>query len=224
MKKLILFLFYILCMSASTYAQTITISNGPGEEKKPCTSTVKNIVDTCKLQIQYQMTSIKDVKNPEKKTNNFMLLQIGNHLSKFSDYFKLKFDSLETVYAQQKMDEVEAMNKLMPIMRGTVSLNVMKDYPAGKISTYDRIPTSGSFYYEEDKISQQWNLVEQKDTIICGYPCKYATTTFRGRNYTAWYAPEISISDGPWKFWGLPGLILKISDNNQITPLQPHRA
>ena len=50
---------------------------------------------------------------------------------------------------------------------------------------------------------------------LLGYTCQKATTTFRGRNYTAWFAPEIPSNNGPWKFGGLPGLILKISDDKR---------
>ncbi|WP_297063293.1 GLPGLI family protein, partial [uncultured Duncaniella sp.] len=37
----------------------------------------------------------------------------------------------------------------------------------------------------------------------------------RGRNWTAWYTEEIPITDGPWKFGGLPGLILKVEDDKK---------
>ena len=51
------------------------------------------------------------------------------------------------------------------------------------------------------------------DTLtVLGYLCKKATCSFRGRDYTAWYAPDIPLSNGPWKFNGLPGLILKVED------------
>ncbi len=42
-----------------------------------------------------------------------------------------------------------------------------------------------------------------------------AKTKFRGRNYIAWYTAEIPISDGPYKFRGLPGLIVKLYDSKR---------
>jgi GLPGLI family protein len=46
--------------------------------------------------------------------------------------------------------------------------------------------------------------------------CKKAQTTFRGRTYIAWYTLEIPVSIGPWKFSGLPGLILSIEDSEKV--------
>ncbi len=33
---------------------------------------------------------------------------------------------------------------------------------------------------------------------------------------TAWYAPEIAVSQGPENYWGLPGLILEVSDGKTV--------
>jgi GLPGLI family protein len=50
------------------------------------------------------------------------------------------------------------------------------------------------------------------------YDCYLAHGYFRERSYTAFFSPKIPISDGPFKFSGLPGLILKIaSDDGYIT-------
>lgn len=54
-----------------------------------------------------------------------------------------------------------------------------------------------------------WKYVNGSKNIL-GYHCKKAICKFRGRDYIAYYAPEISISGGPFKFNGLPGLILEI--------------
>ena len=214
MKNKLLLLFISFSALMSTYAQTITFDYVPGDAKRIYEATQKNVLDTCKVAVQYQVTSVEDVKNPVKKTHNFMLLQIGERISKFSDYFRLKSDSLGDVYAQQKMDEIEALNKLIIIEKGTSSTNIFKDYPAEKISLYEYLQIGGNYYYTEDKTKPQW-ILEPADTIICSYSCKKAKTSFRGRNYTAWYTNEIPISDGPWKFWGLPGLILQITDDKK---------
>lgn len=47
--------------------------------------------------------------------------------------------------------------------------------------------------------------------VIAGHNCYAASTYFRGRDYIAYFTPEISISAGPYKFGGLPGLILEIT-------------
>lgn len=62
--------------------------------------------------------------------------------------------------------------------------------------------------------NMNWELSEKKDDTkkINNYLCNKATLKFRGRNYIAWYTTKIPISFGPWKFTGLPGLILEIYD------------
>lgn len=44
------------------------------------------------------------------------------------------------------------------------------------------------------------------------YTAHEALTTFRGRNYKAWFTYDIPVDAGPWKFHGLPGLILEVTD------------
>ncbi|WP_227411524.1 GLPGLI family protein [Cruoricaptor ignavus] len=61
-----------------------------------------------------------------------------------------------------------------------------------------------------------WNLKNEKPTEkIMGYDVKKATCNFGGRKWIAFYTSEIPIQDGPYKFSGLPGLILKILDSKE---------
>lgn len=61
-----------------------------------------------------------------------------------------------------------------------------------------------------------WKLSEEEQTV-CGYTCRRADARFGGRNWTVWYAPEIPLATGPWKLNGLPGLILRATDNRDFT-------
>ena len=76
-----------------------------------------------------------------------------------------------------------------------------------------RTKVIGSEYKVKEKIPLfNWQLTDEKK-INEGTLLYKATVSFRERNYTAWYNPEIPIKAGPWKFSGLPGLIYEIYDN-----------
>jgi GLPGLI family protein len=59
------------------------------------------------------------------------------------------------------------------------------------------------YWYSEETPKINWKLSDETKTMI-GYNCKKATCRFRGRNYIAWYAMDIPIKAGPYKFSGLP--------------------
>lgn len=65
--------------------------------------------------------------------------------------------------------------------------------------------------YAEPAAKFAWELLPETDSVG-GYLCQKAETEYKGRNYEAWFCPEIPIDAGPYKFRGLPGLILKVED------------
>jgi len=54
-------------------------------------------------------------------------------------------------------------------------------------------------------------------TSVLGYTCSKAICDFEGRSYSAWFTQDIPINDGPYKFFGLPGMILKIEDSENFS-------
>ena len=62
---------------------------------------------------------------------------------------------------------------------------------------------------------QEWTIHDDTMLLI-GQRYQKATCYFRGRKYEAWFTMDIPISKGPWKFGGLPGLILKITDDKYL--------
>lgn len=70
----------------------------------------------------------------------------------------------------------------------------------------------GSVEYQyKEEISFNWKL-EAQTKKIRGYTCKKASVSYGGRKWVAWYAIDIPINAGPYKFKGLPGLIIKMTD------------
>lgn len=65
-----------------------------------------------------------------------------------------------------------------------------------------------------DELNYTWQITNETKKIK-DYTCYKATTTFRGNTFEAWFTPDIPINAGPWKWYGLPGLIVEASDKDQ---------
>ena len=88
----------------------------------------------------------------------------------------------------------------------------------GQVTEYADMPMyheSNTSQFTEPCPPQQWKLHNETMTIL-EHCCQKATCQWRGRDYVAWFAPDIPVKRGPWRFNGLPGLILKIYDTNRF--------
>lgn len=72
-----------------------------------------------------------------------------------------------------------------------------------------------SYTYIDNWTEIKWHISDEYKTIE-GFKSQKATGQFRGRNYTAWFANSIPHQYGPWKLYGLPGVILEATDDKQI--------
>ncbi|MBE4950821.1 GLPGLI family protein [Chryseobacterium culicis] len=71
-----------------------------------------------------------------------------------------------------------------------------------------------NFYKITEKAGQNWKISDSTKT--CGsYPVQKAVTEFGGRNWVAWFTQDIPIPYGPYKFNGLPGLIMELYDSKK---------
>ncbi|OPC04684.1 hypothetical protein BAS09_03050 [Elizabethkingia ursingii] len=60
-----------------------------------------------------------------------------------------------------------------------------------------------------------WKVNYNASKKIDKYLCYKATTVFRGSNIVAYFTKEIPYSTGPYKFGGLPGLILEVYEEGR---------
>ena len=66
----------------------------------------------------------------------------------------------------------------------------------------------------EEIVEFKWKIGKATKTIN-GVKCIKATTTKWGRNWIAYYSPNHPMPFGPYKFYGLPGLIFEVGDDKE---------
>lgn len=168
------------------------------------------IIDRALFTIQYEAHIVGDTLHPENRTEATMWLKVGTTRSVFYSYARALIDSiLEQDRAAHAPREV--INEHLRQYSSPIAYQVYKNYPAGKVTFLDAVGAS-RFRCEENNDCPSWQLLPDTATIA-GYPCRKAACRFKGRDYEAWYTLAIPRSEGPWKLYGLPGLILKASDS-----------
>lgn len=139
-----------------------------------------------------------------------MLLQIGpDGLSKFSSYKNLTVDSILMRSTQEQIADAAIEGRLST----GEFMTIYKNYPAGRLTHTEKI-CQDWFRYDEDMPRLDWELTDSVATVL-GYECHSARCEFRGREWTVLYTEDIPLMDGPWKLHGLPGLIMKASDEKR---------
>ncbi len=168
---------------------------------------VKNI-EPVQIIATYSLKYQEDSTNPNFIRNEDMFLFLGKKVSYFIGSNQYVIDTLMRKVKDIQDFQLMLSNPDLPIAR--LRYRIYKNYPEGKITYIEHIP-SNTFKYEEDLNLFQWKLTQDTATVA-GYKAQKATCNFGGRSWIAWFTPEIPYSDGPYKFNGLPGLIVKIAD------------
>lgn len=191
----------------------------------------KKVIDKAALRCFYEFKRSGTKKEDVSRTDT-LVLYVGDSLSKFYDPARLRRDSLLND-KMKNMDpsSIKSINVLkgesardLSKMPGSTyisssgkgeSYQILKDRRHKKITVVDYTSAIGDrFQYEETIDALPWIISDSTDTVL-SYPCRKAALKFRGRDYVAWYSSDIPINEGPWKFMGLPGLIIKIQDSAQ---------
>ncbi len=167
-----------------------------------------NIADSILLEVTYDVT-VKYGKPKEATRNDVMTLEIGN--SVWHSWLK----------GERKADYARMKSLYTSGRRGlgfftfpyTYIGEVFGNFPQGQATVIKNLDAAGVYQYREDLVQMDWNISSETKKVL-EYECSKATCQFRGRNYTAWFTPEIPLKVGPYKFTGLPGLILEISSDD----------
>ena len=170
-----------------------------------------------------------DIKFDDEKMSSEMQKDLQAQLSKqFQKEYTLKFNVTESVFKEVEQLETPVPSKSGMVLRisdGSDELykNIKEHNYVNATELYGKL-----FLVEDSLKTTKWELSKETKHIgeyLCfkaSYTEDYDVETFnqegkitketKTRTVTAWYTPQIPISNGPQMYQGLPGLILEIND------------
>ncbi|MBL3546672.1 MULTISPECIES: GLPGLI family protein [Chryseobacterium] len=158
----------------------------------------------------YEYKFIPDSNHKEEVKKEMMLLDIDKKGSNYYSQDKFVADSIGRAELERQLKSgggnISVNRREKP---GQVSYKVTKEYPDFKTFLFKNISTD-RYKVKEDK-KPEWKILSDKQKIG-EYNAQKATTSFGGREWTAWFSTDLPFQDGPYKFYGLPGLIVKVED------------
>ena len=158
----------------------------------------------------YEYKFVSDSTNRDDVKTELMNLDTTPKGSKFYSYTSYKSDSLMRVDLEKQLKANGSINIKTDQRKGVIRYSIAKNYTNGNIDFRTRIGMDAFRVAEERKMT--WKILPDKQKIG-NWETQKATTEYGGRKWTAWFCSDIPIQDGPYKFSGLPGLVVKLEDD-----------
>jgi GLPGLI family protein len=160
----------------------------------------------------YEYSFIVDSTNTADLQKEMLVLDVNPTGSKFFSYEKFKSDSLMSIEIEKQRHSNSDIINFNPTYKGKIIYTISKNYPDFK--TFLHIGMGTDEYEVLDDRKMVWKISSDKEKIG-EFEAQEAEIEIFGRKWIAWFTTEIPIQDGPYKFSGLPGLIVKIEDNTK---------
>ncbi|MEJ5106260.1 GLPGLI family protein [Chryseobacterium sp. MYb328] len=159
----------------------------------------------------YELT-FKPKKDSAKLDKLITILDITPKKSIYQDYTMPAQDSIIRL-AVEEMEKAKVWKDISKLIKTPkFAYKIVKTYPEMKQQYLDRV--SMNLFGYDAPVKFVWNIQPEKQKIG-EYNTQKATTEYGGRKWTAWFSSDIPFQDGPYKFYGLPGLIVKIEDDEK---------
>lgn len=157
----------------------------------------------------YEYRFIPDSTNVSDVKTEMMNLDVADSGSKFYNYTAYHSDSTMKVNLEKQLASTGMINIKADDNKGSVRYSISKKYPKYEVFLHNRILRDQYKVSDDRKID--WKISSEKQKIG-EWNTQKAETEFGGRKWIAWFTSDIPIQDGPYKFHGLPGLIVKLED------------
>lgn len=209
---LIVMLYFVVPSAYSQYI--VAIGGGDPLDYTHRMDTITNY----NIQILYELKFMPDTLERDNYDRRTTILNLSPEgVSSFCEYSQFKTDSIKAPHIENGKIRLSITNKAMRY-GGRVYDNyiIVKSWPErDKLFHVETLGIDGRFQYTDVLPDFGWNVDFSQTKDVAGYSCHCATGNYAGREYRAWFTTDIPISDGPWKFQGLPGLILEVSSSDE---------
>lgn len=211
MNRILFLVIMLYLVFPSAYSQYI-VAIGGGDPESPAEK--RDTLAPCDIQVKYELKFMPDTLERDKfKTQTMVLRMNTKGISVYQEYGKFRSDSVTAARTRNGKIKLSDTNEAIKYQtKARDNITIAKSWPEKhKILVRELIGLDGTFYYTEDKTDFGWEVDFTQTKEIGGYTCHSAKGSYAGRDYQAWFTPDIPVSDGPWLFCGLPGLILEVS-------------
>jgi GLPGLI family protein len=165
--------------------------------------------DTAQVLVHYKFSHVRDTTNRGNPYTENMVLLIGKHAGVYRSYDH----QLSVAQDKKQAREAVANSAGGPVRinrRVTGSGTEYYQYPNDK-KMLTKESLFGSFLVTGPLPDINWQITGDTATYG-GLHCQKATGHFKGRDYMAWFCPDLPLHIGPWKLNGLPGVIVEAYD------------
>lgn len=126
----------------------------------------------------------------------------------------LRIDGSKSLFFMSAVDKHPSYDPKWGSVMDTTFIAIT-DPDKNELYAFDFTWGAGFLWVKDSLYPMKW-IIDTATKKVADLNCTKARCQFRGRNYTAWFTNDIPISKGPWKFGGLPGLIVELEDDQQF--------
>ncbi|MBW8358750.1 MAG: GLPGLI family protein [Weeksellaceae bacterium] len=158
----------------------------------------------------YEYQYIPNINEKDTIRKEMMVLDVSKNGSRYYSHDRYVQDSIMKADFDKQISMGSNNFKMNRNERlGKINYQVLKSYPDFKTFLISSIGQDKYKILEDEKLT--WKILPETQKIG-EYEAQKATASFGGRAWIAWFSPNIPFQDGPYKFHGLPGLIVKAED------------
>lgn len=168
--------------------------------------------DTAQILVHYKFAHVRDTTNRAHPFTENMVLFVGKTSGSYKSYDRQLQNELFRKQFQEQINSSQGNFRLDRNITG--SGTEYCQFINYKKLVRKEVIGNDPYIINEALPVLNWRISSDKANFG-ELHCQKATCHFKGRDYTAWFCPDLPVNVGPWKLNGLPGVIVEAYDSKK---------